>query len=64
MGKFAWKAIHIGLPMQVTGGKRSVALGKEWLSDNSLEGFTSTFTTICLTASRLSLTERIKNNIT
>ena len=27
--RLAWKAIHIGLPMLVTGGKRSVALGKE-----------------------------------
>ncbi len=33
----AWKAIHIGLPMLVTGGN---ALGKEGQADNSLEGFT------------------------
>ena len=41
----AWKAIHIGLPMLVTGGN---ALGKEGQADNSLEGFTSTFTTTYL----------------
>ena len=41
----AWKAIHTGLPMLVTGGN---ALGKEDQADNSLEGFTSTFTTTYL----------------
>ena len=41
----AWKAIHIGLPMLVTGGN---ALGKEGQADNSLEGFTSTFITTYL----------------
>ena len=44
----AWKAIHIGLPMLVTVGN---ALGKEDQADNSLEGFTSTFTIISITAS-------------
>ena len=38
--ELAWKAIHIGLPMLVTGGN---ALGRKEQVDNSLEGFTLTF---------------------